>query len=84
MRFGGVRAFSMGNVAADVWKRSASAQGPQAVRQEKPGVDNTKLFCYPQWYFVFLSLSDALRKGSVLINIASQLVQTGRKINKMN
>lgn len=32
---------------------------------------------------VFLSLSDALRKGSVLINIASQLVQTGRKINKM-
>lgn len=32
---------------------------------------------------VFLSLSDALRKGSVLINIASQLVQTGRKINKV-
>lgn len=79
-----MRAFSMGSVAAAVWKRSASAQGPQAVRQKKPGADNTKLFCYPQWYFIFLSLSDALRKGSVLINIASQLVQTGRKINKMS
>lgn len=79
-----MRAFSMENVAAYVCKRFASVQGPQAVRQKKPGADNTKLFCYPQWYFVFLSLSDALRKGSVLINIASQLVQTGRKINKMN
>jgi len=42
------------------------------------------LFAILSGIFVFLSLSDALRKGSVLINIASQFVQTGRKINKLN
>lgn len=43
--------FSVENAANYVCKRSASVQGPRALSQEKLGADNTKVFCYPQWYF---------------------------------